>query len=68
MLESPKISKAVVDEIVAAIRSVKGYGSIEVYVQNNVITQVTVRNIKKTSVGIGYGDEPVKSKVLRTDR
>lgn len=29
-----------------------GYGSLEIYVQNNKVTQITVRNIKKTNVDI----------------
>lgn len=28
------------------------FGSIEIYVNDGVVTQITVRNIKKTSVGI----------------
>lgn len=27
-----------------------GYGSLEIYVQNNKVTQITVRNIKKTNI------------------
>lgn len=41
-------------EIKEALKSVS-YGSIEIFVQNKVVTQITVRNIKKTSVEI---DEP----------
>ena len=26
------------------------WGSVEIYVQNNTVTQITVKNIKKTSV------------------
>lgn len=29
-----------------------GFGSLEIYVQNNKVTQMTVRNIKKTNVEI----------------
>lgn len=29
-----------------------GFGSLEIYVQNNKVTQITVRNIKKTNVDI----------------
>jgi len=44
-----KISKTLTKEIVDALRSVKGYGSVEIFVQNDVVTQITVRNIKKTN-------------------
>lgn len=42
------VSKDLVEEIIQALRSVSDYGSLEIYVQNNMVTQITVRNIKKT--------------------
>jgi hypothetical protein len=44
-----KISKTLVSELKNALKSVNSYGSVEIYVQNGVVTQITVRNIKKTS-------------------
>jgi len=44
-----KISKKLVDEIKDALKSIKSYGSVEMYVQDSVVTQITIRNIKKTS-------------------
>jgi len=46
---SQKISPALVDEISLALKSVKYFGSIEIYIQKGVVTQITVRNIKKTN-------------------
>lgn len=43
-----KISKALISEVKNAIKSVKGYGSVEIYIQENIVKQITVRNIKKT--------------------
>lgn len=43
------ISESLVVEIKSALQSVKSFGSIEIYVQNGVVTQITVRNIKKTN-------------------
>lgn len=43
------ISERLVVEIKSALQSVKNYGSIEIYIQNGVVTQITVRNIKKTN-------------------
>lgn len=40
------------EEIARAIQSVDAYGSIEIYVQNRVVTQITIRNIKKTSMAL----------------
>lgn len=39
------------DEIKGELEKI-GYGSLEIYVQNNKVTQITVRNIKKTNVDI----------------
>ena len=40
-----KISENLVDEIKTALQSVKSYGSIEIYIQNGIVTQITIRNI-----------------------
>jgi hypothetical protein len=46
-----QIPNHLLSEIKQALESVK-FGSIEIFVQNKVITQITVRNIHKTSVEI----------------
>jgi hypothetical protein len=43
------VSPALLSDITEAIQSVKSYGSIELYVQEGVVTQITVRQIKKTT-------------------
>ena len=42
------ISKTLILEIKNALKGVKTYGSVEIYIQNGMVTQITVRNIKKT--------------------
>lgn len=71
MLEARKIMSNVVDsrknnssenvapshlisEIKDALKSVT-YGSIEIFIQDKIVTQITVRNIHKTSVEIDSG-------------
>jgi len=44
-----RISSDLIKEIKVALKSVQAYGSVEIYVQNGVVTQITVRNIKKTN-------------------
>ncbi len=44
-----KISSNLIEEIKKALKSVPSYGSIEIYVQDGNVTQITVRNIKKTA-------------------
>jgi hypothetical protein len=55
-----KIKKQSVDnhqllvrELIQALKEIKGWGSIEVYVQNYKVTQITKRAIKKTDHQLG---------------
>jgi hypothetical protein len=50
-LSAQSLSPALLSEIEVALGRVMPYGSIEIYVQNSIITQITVRNIKKLSHG-----------------
>ena len=43
-------SPLLVEEVIRAIQSVPSYGSIEIYIQNGKVTQISVRQIKKTSI------------------
>ena len=47
-----KITKELIEEIRAALKNVRGWGSVEIYVQDFKVTQITERNIKKTSHSI----------------
>lgn len=51
-----QIPAHLLDEIKSALESVK-FGSIEIFVQNKIITQITVRNIHKTSMEIEKSQE-----------
>ena len=42
------ISPDLVEEILQSLKKIDGYGSLEIYIQNQTVTQITVRNIKKT--------------------
>lgn len=44
-----KISDGLLQEIKLALQGVDDYGSVEIFVQDGVVTQVTVRNIRKTA-------------------
>lgn len=44
-------SKVLLLEIKKALESIE-YGSLEIIVQNGVVTQITVRNITKTSLTV----------------
>jgi len=44
-----KISNTLMLEIKKALQSVSTYGSVEIYVQKGIVSQITVRNIRKTA-------------------
>lgn len=56
-----QIPSHLLDEIKDALKSVK-FGSIEIFVQNRIVTQITVRNIHKTSMELEKEDTKVSLK------
>lgn len=44
-----RITKPLLEEVAKALKSIDGFGSVELYVQNSTVTQITVRNIRKTN-------------------
>lgn len=43
------VTETLVKEITSAIKSVQDYGSVELFVQDGIVTQITTRTIKKTA-------------------
>lgn len=43
-----KINDKLVLEVVDAIKNIRGWGSVEIYVQDYEVVQITERNIRKT--------------------
>lgn len=54
-----KISPELISEIVEALNNIRGWGSVEIYVQDYKVVQITERNIKKTNSQIP-GTQTVK--------
>lgn len=44
-----KISDILIRDITSAIKSVQDFGSVELYVQEGCVTQITTRTIKRTA-------------------
>lgn len=44
-----RVTDNLLEEIKQAIKNIRGWGSVEIYVQNYRVTQITERNIKKTN-------------------
>ena len=62
-----KISKELLAEISHALKTVSDYGSVEIYVQNSIVTQVTVRNIRKTNAR-STRDSSIRDSIKKTDQ
>lgn len=44
-----RITRELLDEVRQALKNVKGWGSVEIFVQDGKVVQITERNIKKTN-------------------
>jgi hypothetical protein len=44
-----KLDSALIREILKSLKELGGWGSVEIYVQNSKVTQITRRVIRKTS-------------------
>jgi hypothetical protein len=43
-----QISDKLVKEVTSAVKNVRGWGSVEIHIQNYEVIQITERNIRKT--------------------
>ena len=43
-----KISDNLIVEITEALKNIRGWGSVQIFVQNHKVVQITEKNIKKT--------------------
>ena len=57
-----KVNQDIIDEIRRALESVKSFGSVEIYIQDNIVTQITTRTIKKTHNSITNLKKKFKTK------
>lgn len=44
-----QVSEKLVKEMIDAIKNVRGWGSVEIHIQDYKVVQITERNIKKTN-------------------
>ena len=44
-----EVSKALLAEIAEALQNIRGWGSVEIFVQDFKVVQIIERNIKKTT-------------------
>ena len=55
MLKKQKTNSDLFSELNQALKEIGGWGSVEIYVQNGKVTQITKRAIKKTSHRLEVG-------------
>lgn len=48
-----RVRDDLLEEVKLALKNIRGWGSVEIFVQNFRVTQITERNIKKTDHNIG---------------
>ncbi len=59
---SKQVSSKLVEEITEALKNIRGWGSVEIFVQDYKVVQIVERNIKKTyNDPIGSNIHPSKS-------
>lgn len=46
---SKQVSSKLLNEIVEALKNIRGWGSVEIFVQEHKVVQIVERNIKKTN-------------------
>ena len=46
---SQHVSTQLLGEIVDALKNIRGWGSVEIFVQDSKVVQIVERNIKKTN-------------------
>jgi hypothetical protein len=44
-----RVSEELIKEVVEALKNIRGWGSVEIIVQDHKVVQITERNIKKTN-------------------
>jgi hypothetical protein len=44
-----RVSQELIEEVVEALKNIRGWGSVEIIVQDHKVVQITERNIKKTN-------------------
>lgn len=49
------INEELIKEIIEALKNIRGWGSVEITVQDYKVVQMTERNIKKTISNLGFG-------------
>ena len=55
------VSNKLVEEITEALKNIRGWGSVEIFVQDYKVVQIVERNIKKTQTNVSSNTNRSKS-------
>lgn len=58
-----RVTKNLLEEIKQALKNIRGWGSVEIYVQDSKVTQITERNITKTSHDLSQETREVRGRM-----
>ena len=48
-----EVSEKLMEELVASIKNIKGWGTVEIVIQDHTVTQITEKNIRKPLLSNG---------------
>lgn len=60
-LSSRSNIQTLIEDVLQSIQQVGSYGSVELFIQDNTVTQITVRQIRKTSSSTAGNGHKIKS-------
>ena len=52
-----EVSEKLIEELVSSIKNIRGWGTVEIIIQDHTVTQITEKNIRKPLLSNG----PVKT-------
>jgi len=48
-----KISSKLINEVISSIQNIRGWGTVEIIIQDHLVTQITEKNIRKPLLSNG---------------
>ena len=48
-----EVSEKLMEELVSSIKNIRGWGTVEIIIQDNTVTQITEKNIRKPLLSNG---------------
>ena len=52
-----------IEEVLQSIKQIEGFGSVEIYIQDYTVTQITTRKIKKTNSKVASNGHKIEQTI-----